>query len=475
MPEHQLCILLVEDEEAHAELVRRAFEPRGDAVRLAVVTTLAEARACLDTQSARPDLIIADWRLPDGEGLDLLSGKGDSPGVPTVIMTSYGNERIAVEAMKAGAIDYIVKSETTLLDMPHIAERAIRQYQLLAERARMENVLRESEGKFRSFIEQSSEGVALLDEQGNVIEWNLAQANIWGVGWEQVEGKPFWEVQFSVTVPERKTPERFEYYRTIILDALRTGQSPIFNRPIEAEICQPNGERRFIEQTIFPIATNNGYRIGSVTRDVSQRWRAEEALKHAHSELVEAYDATIEGWSRAMDLRDSQTTGHSMRVAEMTVRLGRALGMSEDKLVHVWRGALLHDMGKMAIPDHILQKPSILTDAEWQVMRRHPEYAREMLLPIRYLGEALEVPIYHHERWDGTGYPRGLKGEGIPVGARIFAVVDVWDALTSERPYRKKWRPEDATEYLRANRGKQFDPQIVDAFLKLLGSEWRLD
>jgi HD-GYP domain-containing protein (c-di-GMP phosphodiesterase class II) len=108
-------------------------------------------------------------------------------------------------------------------------------------------------------------------------------------------------------------------------------------------------------------------------------------------------------------------------------------------------------------------------------MRRHPEYAREMLLPIRYLGEALEVPIYHHERWDGTGYPRGLKGEEIPVGARIFAVVDVWDALTSDRPYREKWRPEDATEYLRANRGKQFDPQIVDAFPKLLGSEWRLD
>lgn len=191
-----------------------------------------------------------------------------------------------------------------------------------------------------------------------------------------------------------------------------------------------------------------------------------DGLQQANIEMMMAYDATIEGWSRALDLRDHETEGHSNRVAEMTLRLAHNFGLTDRDLVQVRRGALLHDIGKMGVPDSILRKPDALDQGELAYMRRHPEFAYQLLSPIEYLRPALDIPLCHHERWDGTGYPRGLKGEDIPLVARIFAVVDVWDALTSDRPYRSAWTREQAREHIRAEAGKHFDPQVVDLFLK---------
>jgi response regulator RpfG family c-di-GMP phosphodiesterase/HAMP domain-containing protein len=192
-----------------------------------------------------------------------------------------------------------------------------------------------------------------------------------------------------------------------------------------------------------------------------------EDLQRSNIDLSLAYDQTLEGWSRALDLRDKETEGHSQRVAEMTVRLGRAAAMTEDELMHVRRGALLHDIGKVGIPDGILLKPAALTDDEWAIMRRHPVYAFDLLSPIAYLRAATDIPYCHHERWDGTGYPRGLKGEQIPLAARIFAIVDVWDGLCSDRPYRGRWPEEKVLNHLRAEAGRQFDPRLVEVFLNL--------
>ena len=194
-------------------------------------------------------------------------------------------------------------------------------------------------------------------------------------------------------------------------------------------------------------------------------------LQQSHTDLILAYDATIEGWSRALELRDKETEGHTERVAEMTLRLARAFGFSEDEIVHIRRGALLHDIGKMAIPDAILLKPGKLTDEEMALMREHPRRAYEMLLPIAYLRPALDIPYCHHEKWDGTGYPRGLKGEEIPLAARLFAVADVYDALTSDRPYRPAWSPDEAREYIRQQAGKCFDPRVVEVFLQMTKDE----
>jgi PAS domain S-box-containing protein/putative nucleotidyltransferase with HDIG domain len=184
-------------------------------------------------------------------------------------------------------------------------------------------------------------------------------------------------------------------------------------------------------------------------------------LQDSNSELVQAYDATIEGWSRAMELRDNVTEGHTQRVAVLTVKLGRLFELSEAELVQVRWGALLHDIGKMGISDEILLKGGDLTEIERIAMKKHTVFAYEMLSPIRYLRSALDIPYSHHEKWDGTGYPLGLKGEQIPLAARIFAVVDVWDALRSDRHYRNSWPLEKVREHLRSLAGTHFDPRVV--------------
>ncbi len=190
-------------------------------------------------------------------------------------------------------------------------------------------------------------------------------------------------------------------------------------------------------------------------------------LQSSHSELILAYDATLAGWSHALELRDRETDGHSQRVTEMTERLVRAMGMPEDEVVHARRGALLHDIGKMGVPDAILLKPGPLTDDERAIMQMHTVYAYQLLLPIAYLRPAVDIPYCHHEKWDGTGYPRHLKGQEIPLAARVFAVADVWDALSSDRPYRQAWTTDRVREYIRSNSGTHFDPLAVQAFLDL--------
>jgi response regulator RpfG family c-di-GMP phosphodiesterase len=188
-------------------------------------------------------------------------------------------------------------------------------------------------------------------------------------------------------------------------------------------------------------------------------------LQRSNFEIEHAYDATIEGWSHALDLRDRETEGHTQRVTDMAVDLARLVGLGDEEIVHLRRGGLLHDIGKLGVPDRVLLKPGPLTSEEMNMMRLHPQFAHNWLEPIDYLRKALEIPYCHHEKWDGSGYPRGLKGDEIPFASRIFAYADVWDALTSDRPYRPAWPTEMAMEYIRQNSGKHFDPSLLDVFL----------
>lgn len=196
-------------------------------------------------------------------------------------------------------------------------------------------------------------------------------------------------------------------------------------------------------------------------------------LQRSHTELQLSYDATIEGWARALDYRDRETEGHSRRVTDITVEMARAFGMADEELVHVRRGALMHDIGKLGVPDNILLKPGPLSEDEWAVMKRHPELAYKLLHPIAYLRTAIDIPYSHHEKWDGSGYPKGLKGDQIPLAARIFAVVDVWDALLSDRPYRGAWTEDKVRSYIESQRGIQFDPDVVTEFLNLDWGKFR--
>lgn len=458
MQDNTTYILLIEDEESHAELIQRAFEDQNPQIGIQHVKSLAEAREAILKQE--PSLIIADWRLPDGESMELLPNHKDTLATPIILMTSYGNERIAVEALKSGALDYVVKSPESMLDMPHLAERAIQQWEARTERVRMQKALLESESQFRLLAENASDMISRLSIDGRMLYVSPACQTILGYTPEELTGK----ISFDFIHAEN---------RARVINLFKDKQAEgVYTVTYQA--LHKSGYYIWLESSaraIFDQKTNIVIEIQTASRDITERKKSEKALQDAHNDLQEAYQRTIEGWVRALDLRDRETEGHTQRVTEITVRVARTLGFPEEELVHIRRGALLHDMGKMAIPDAILHKPGPLNEEEWEKMRRHPMYAYEMLSPIAYLEPALEIPFCHHERWDGSGYPRALKGDGIPLTARLFAIVDVWDALRSDRPYRKKMAREEVVAYLREKSGQLFDPGLVEVFLSAIDGE----
>lgn len=455
MPVEIINILLVEDEDAHAELIQRAFEDYENEFRIHRVRSLTEARETMRT--LQPRLIIADWRLPDGESMELLPNHRDPLATPIILMTSYGNERIAVEALKSGALDYVVKSPESMLDMPHLARKALDQWNARADRIHMQEALSESEAQFRLLAENASDLINRLSVEGEILYASPASQSILGYSPEEIIGK----MVFDLIHEEDRQPIR-EVFKTPFDDLSYT---------VAYRARHKQGHYLWLEtsaRAILDPATHEAFEIQSASRDVTERKRAEEALQLAHDQLRDAYERTIEGWVRALDLRDRETEGHTQRVTEITIKVAKQLGFGEEELAHIKRGALLHDMGKIAIPDEILQKPGPLNESEWEQMRQHPIYAYEMLSPIAYLNPALDIPYYHHERWDGSGYPLGLVGEKIPLSARLFAIVDVWDALRSDRPYRKALPRDYVIDYIEENANVLFDPKLVRLFIQFV-------
>jgi PAS domain S-box-containing protein len=496
-----------------------------------------------------------------------------------------------------------------------------------------EEVLRSSEEKFRSVVDQLSEGFMLVDEDATITTWNRALEKISGLARETVLGCKSWDIQAKLSSQNDQSKGTLSRIKSITLQALQEGKSIYFQPEGFIFPYQQGNIQKTILQTAFPVVTRHGYRIGSLFRDITdlkrsqeqvQRevqklnalheidtrivnqdsltdilesigeqacnllkadavlflllehetqqlkiaaslgfktdvntyphlitsdcypWRALEKgkllystedeechecdcfknegfkasysfpiitnrqakgvielftyeplqidaewsefmeilagqtaiamektglfheLQASNTELNLAYEATIAGWSRALELRDKETRGHSERVMHLACELAQKLGYSTKDMQHFRRGVLLHDIGKMGVPDNILLKPSPLTEDEWQIMRMHPDFAYQLLADIPYLRPALEIPYCHHERWDGSGYPRGLKGEEIPLSARIFAVVDVWDALISDRPYRPGWTHAATRQYLLQNAGVTFDPEVIKVFLDMI-------
>ncbi len=213
------------------------------------------------------------------------------------------------------------------------------------------------------------------------------------------------------------------------------------------------------------VSTKGGDEIADLAQSFN---KMVSSLSRSEKDLISAYDKTIEGWSKALELRDEETQGHTQRVTELTLELARMMGLDEEKLINIRRGALLHDIGKIGVPDKILLKPGPLDKKERKIIEQHPVFAREMLKKIEFLSPAMEIPSFHHERWDGKGYPAGLVGQEIPIAARIFAVIDVWDALTSDRPYRKAMAYEKAFALIKNDSGTHFDPEVVTAFSKMI-------
>ncbi len=255
-------------------------------------------------------------------------------------------------------------------------------------------------------------------------------------------------------------PELAQQTAEMVAQTLKSGQMQVYEYQLAIQ-----GE---LQQFETRMTVSGPGAVLALVRNITRRKRTEAALQQLSQDLMTAYDATLAGWSSALELRERETAGHSRRVVQMTIRLARRLGMEEGKLIHVQRGALLHDIGKMGIPDSILLKPGVLDQDEWDIMHQHPLFAQRLLSAIPYLEPALEIPYCHHEHWDGSGYPRHLKEDEIPLGARIFAVIDAWDALLHDRPYRPAWTHAAVVEHLKEQSGKQFDPRVVEAFMDVL-------
>ncbi len=317
---------------------------------------------------------------------------------------------------------------------------------------------------YRTLVETSPDAIILIAPNGTIILGNDQAALLHGL--KSASDLPGQNV-FTLIAHEEHAQAMERLGKAIELGSIRN---------VEHTLLRVDGSRFPAELSISAIRNSDGKPeafIG-IVRDITERKSAQEQIKRllddlrsTNEELSQSYDATLAGWIAALDLRDHETEGHSWRVTEMAVQLGRRMGIEGEALTHLKRGALLHDIGKMGIPDAVLLKPGPLTNEEWDIMRLHPVYAYEWLSSINFLSPALEIPYCHHERWDGTGYPRGLKGEDIPVAARIFAVVDVWDALRSDRPYRPALPESNTREYIRSQGGKQFDSKVVEAFLNM--------
>ncbi len=319
-----------------------------------------------------------------------------------------------------------------------------------------------SDLRYRAFIQQTLDAVYIYDAQSKrILECNPAFLELLGYAQADVQQLTVNDIvvseQASITM----------YFQEIIVSGRGSRTERRWRRK--------NGTLIDVQVTASAIQQDGQELVFVLARDITERKQAEHrtlellaALQAANAQLSDAYESTLEGLAIALELRDKETEGHTRRVTEITVELARALGLSGEAVLNIRRGALLHDIGKIGIPDNILRKTGPLTAEEVEVMRKHPAYAYEMISAIPFLHPAIDIPYCHHERWDGAGYPRGLSAEAIPLAARIFAVVDVWDALSSDRPYRKGWPANDVVQHIRALSGQHFDPVVVDAFLKLL-------
>ncbi|MDD2921850.1 MAG: histidine kinase N-terminal 7TM domain-containing protein [Anaerolineales bacterium] len=310
-------------------------------------------------------------------------------------------------------------------------------------------------------FEALAEPVVILDNQNLIVDVNTSMLNLLGKNASDVIGESAKEIFDDFPIPIKRHIQT-SYARAET--ALQIGGKDIH---YEMTVWPIYDERKNMSGRIF--ISHDITALKELERDLRDlNVQLEDRVRARTRDLAEAYDTTLEGWARTLELRDKETEGHTRRVTDMTLKIAVKMGIMGDDLEQARRGAILHDIGKMSVADNILLKPEKLTDKERATMEKHPETAYALLSPIPFLKKALDIPYCHHEKWDGSGYPRGLKGEEIPLAARIFAVADVWDAVSGERPYKKAWSREKALAYFIEQSGKHFDPRVINIFLEML-------
>lgn len=397
-------------------------------------------------QQISPDLALMDIRL-DGQidGIQTAEQLRERFALPSIFLTAFTDDEVLQRARVAEPYGFLIKP---------VSDRELRSsIEMALYKHQIDQRMRESEERLRLITNHMLDMVSQIDAGGRYLYVSPSSFRVLGYQPADMIGRRLFDFIH---------PFDRDHAQRVFASAFMRGEP----YRIEYRRQHADGHYVWLEAIGNPVFAAHGEVISLVlsSRDISDRKQAELSLRMA-------YDATIEGWSRALDLRDRETEGHTQRVTQITIDLARQMGFSEEEIIHIRRGALLHDIGKLGVADAILHKPGPLDDDEWIKMRKHPEQALMMLSPIEYLRPALAIPYYHHEKWDGTGYPHGLAGEQIPLAARIFAVVDVWDAITSDRPYRNAWPRQQAIHYLQEQAGIYFDPKVVKAFLDLIRNE----
>jgi len=471
----KLRLLIVEDYPDDAELMVMRLEEEGFKPEWQRVENEEDFLKALENE---PEIILADWELPQFSGLRALELRNERGlNIPFILVSGSIGEEAAINALHLGASDYILKDRSKRLGQAVRRTLDSRRYQQEKEGAEAELKRRLAELEVLYNISSSLRYVGSLDAMlKSLLEQTLAALN--------TDTGSIWLADFNNGTLRMLAASG--WFTNLDLSAVELGEGLVGSTYLDDKpniisefVRDPRLNKKVLGQTpagwggvLVPIYSNNekiGVIVTAVTlprvlkeQDVKllisiaemagiavHRIRLFEDLQAASESLVTAYHETIKGWANALELRDQETEGHSERVTEITLELAQRMGFKEEQLIHIYRGSFLHDIGKMGVSDTILLKPGSLDDQKWEIMRQHPHYAYDLPVPIGYLKPALNIPYCHHEKFNGSGYPCGLKGDEIPLEARIFAVIDVYDALTSDRPYRLAWSKKDALDHIK--------------------------
>jgi len=442
----------VEDEPAHVEAVRRAFKKCANGAEIRVAGTLREYRAAVALDA--PRIAIMDVGLPDGGVAATVAELLKPRSFPILILTGNGRETAAVETMKAGALDYIVKSTDAFIGMPHSVDRALREWDLLQERRTAEIVLKENAEKYRSLVESISDIIYALDASGAISYISPVVKKSLGYEPEELIGRPFIEL-----IVKDDRPEIAKRFKSLGAGDLKYS---------ECRIVAKQGDLRWVRTLTNPVF-EAGIFAGArgVLFDISDRKTAEDVLRRTLDDLSKALGGVIHVLTAVTEQRDSYTAGHQRRVADLAQAIGREMGLAADRVEGLRMAGIVHDIGKISIPSEILTKPTRLTDIEFEIIKCHPQVGHDILCDVAFSWPLAEIVLQHHERMDGSGYPRGLKGQDLLPDARILAVSDVVEAMASHRPYRPSLGVDAALTEIEKNRGTLYDPDVVSACVNL--------
>lgn len=457
--DRELRVLMLEDTPTDAELEAHELRRAGIAFTSMRVETRDEFVRALE--EFRPDIVLSDYKLPDFNGMAALEiVQRDHPDVPVVMVTGELSDIEAVELIHAGAKDYVLKDR--LARLAPAVQRALSAEQAARARKAAENALRESEAKFRNLVESTSDWIWEVDERGIYTYASPQVHESLGYTVDEVIGKS----PFDLMAPDEAA--RME----VVFEAVKRERKPL--RALENANLHKDGHVVFMETSGSPVVDAQGVFKGyrGIDRDITERKEAEKERRASAEKLEQTLLRTIEAVAATVDARDPYTAGHQRRVAALASTIARELALPEDKIRGLYLAASIHDLGKVHLPAEILSKPGVLSSTEYELVKTHAQVGYDIIKDVQFPWPIAQMLLQHHERLDGSGYPRGLKREQILIEARILSVADVVEAMASHRPYRPGRGLESALEEITLQRGVLYDPDVVDCCLTLFREKY---